>query len=86
MFVVDGCENLRKRWGLMYLLSELTHALTVLVRVVLLVAGMFEWFLAEIDEKTVFFHVALEGQEEVCVRTPIWFWHKVSGSNGHCGD
>ena len=42
----------------------------ITVRVVLLLTGMFDWFLTGIDMKTACLHASLGGQEEVFVRPP----------------
>ena len=73
---VDGCKITKKRLGLMYARSILTRAHRVTVRVVLLDAVMIGWFVTRKDEKATIFHAALEGQEEVCRRTLIWFWQR----------
>ena len=64
----------RERLGLIHSRSMLTHADTVAVRVVLLVAGTLGWFVTGVDQKTIFFHAALEGHEEVRMKTPIGLW------------
>ena len=75
IFFSDGCNNCQgERLRLIHSRSMLTHADTVAVRVVFLVAGTLGWFVTRVDQKTIFFHAALESHEEVGMKTPIGLW------------
>ena len=62
-----GCGNDQEDTGLA-VFSVNVNIITV--RVVMLIAGMFGWFLTGTDVKTVLLLAALDGQEEVHVRPP----------------